>query len=256
MRTRPHHSKSNQPVRKAASVAAASPARLLRVLLAFSPAEPTPTAASLAQSADVPLSTVYRYLLLLREHGLVAESTPHQSGRYRLTPRLYGLAEAARIANPIEVQIAATLATLRDRSGECALFIQRIGDSAVCTRIAEAAHPIRLSFTVGHPMPLDSGAGAKLLLATMPTLDRVSYLTARVSTKRRKALDAELDTIAQQGWATSEGEVDDGVWAVAARCGDAGLGGGVLSVAGPSFRLNEKERAAIVREVRDAAKLL
>ncbi|MGH3214457.1 MAG: helix-turn-helix domain-containing protein, partial [Trebonia sp.] len=57
------------------SVAAASGAegarRVLAVLQAFSPRHPTLTARDLAESTGIPLPSMYRYIALLRETGLL-----------------------------------------------------------------------------------------------------------------------------------------------------------------------------------------
>ena len=59
-----------------------------------------------------------------------------------------------------------------------------------------------------------------------------------------------------RGWATSEAEVDDGVWAAAAIVKDGTGLAGALSVAGPAYRLDEAKREAILARVREAASRL
>jgi DNA-binding IclR family transcriptional regulator len=233
---------------------ASSPAKVLRMLLQFGPERATARVDELARGAGVPLSSAYRYLTLLRDAGLVAEAG---ASVYQLTPRVLALAQAARIANGISAQLPGVLRALRERTGESALYVRRVADMAVCVDLVESAQPVRLSFTPGHPMPLHAGAGAKLLLAHLRDDDQARYfraLRAQPALRDRRArLEREIPLMRSRGWATSEAEVDDGVWAAAAVVNDAGGVAGVLSVAGPAYRLDEPKRAAILAEVREAA---
>lgn len=226
---------------------------MLRVLLAFGPQRPMARVDELADVADVPLSSAYRYVALLRSMGLLAETG---DGGYQLTPRVMGLAQAAQLTNGLSAQLRPILEALRASSGESALFLRRAGDHVVCTELAESSHPVRLSFTPGHPMPLHAGAGAKLLLASLSRAEQEAYADrhpGQLNRTTRQKLLRELEPLVRQGWSTSEAEVDDGVWAAAALVTDAGEPVGALSVAGPAFRLTEAMRRNILASVRNAA---
>ncbi|MBN9010881.1 MAG: helix-turn-helix domain-containing protein, partial [Rhizobiales bacterium] len=71
---------------------AASARKLLSVLLCFSIDRPFWTVPDLSRALDVSLSTMYRYVALLREVGLLE---PVADNAYRLTGRIMGLARAA-----------------------------------------------------------------------------------------------------------------------------------------------------------------
>jgi DNA-binding IclR family transcriptional regulator len=227
------------------------------MLMQFGPGLATARVDRLARGADVPLSSAYRYLTLLRDAGLVVEAG---QGTYQLTPRVLALAHAARAANGITAQLPGVLQGLRERTGESALYVRRFADMAICVDLVESSQPVRLSFTPGHPMPLHAGAGAKLLLAHLADDDQARYLralrTQAVFHDRCARLEREIPLMRDRGWATSEAEVDDGVWAAAAIVRDAAGVAGALSVAGPAYRLDEPKRAAILAQVRDAAQRL
>lgn len=223
------------------------------MLLAFGPQRPRARVDELALAANVPLSSAYRYIGLLRSMGLVAETG---DGAYQLTPRVMGLASAARLANGLHTLLRPVLEDLRETTGESALFLRRAGDHVVCTDLVESSHPVRLSFTPGHPMPLHAGAGAKLLLATLPREEQAAYLARhdqQIAGAQRQKLSRELLSLARQGWSISEAEVDDGVWAAAAVVKDVGVLAGVLTVAGPAFRISSAQRDKILGSVRHAA---
>ena len=61
--------------------------KLITTLLTFTAEHPTPTINELAERVEVPVSTMYRYISLLRETGLVE---PIGDGRFRLRLRAGG----------------------------------------------------------------------------------------------------------------------------------------------------------------------
>ena len=65
---------------------ASSARKLISTLLTFTADRPTPTIAELATSVGVPSSTMYRYVALLRETGLVEAEAVHR-GRVALEQR-------------------------------------------------------------------------------------------------------------------------------------------------------------------------
>ncbi|SFN36053.1 IclR family transcriptional regulator domain-containing protein [Mycetocola miduiensis] len=71
--------------------------------------------------------------------------------------------------------------------------------------------------------------------------------------QRRKAFVDELNQIAAEGISESDSEVDDGIWAIAAPITVDGTVVASLSIAGPSFRSDEKSRSDHRAVVRRAA---
>jgi DNA-binding IclR family transcriptional regulator len=69
--------------------------RVLAVLLAFSPGRHTLTARELVEATAIPLPSMYRYIALLRDTGLLVGD---DRGAYHLSSRLSGLARAAEAA--------------------------------------------------------------------------------------------------------------------------------------------------------------
>ena len=67
--------------------------RVLALMLTFSADDHTLTARQLAERTGIALPSVYRYLTLLRETGLLAGD---ERGSYRLSARLVGLARRRR----------------------------------------------------------------------------------------------------------------------------------------------------------------
>ena len=71
--------------------------RALAALQAFSPDRHTLTARELSAITSIPLPSMYRYIALLRDTGLLIGD---DRGAYRLSPRVILLARAAEAAEP------------------------------------------------------------------------------------------------------------------------------------------------------------
>jgi DNA-binding IclR family transcriptional regulator len=71
--------------------------RALAALQAFSPHRHTLTARELSEITSIPLPSMYRYIALLRDTGLLIGD---DRGAYRLSPRVISLARAAEAAEP------------------------------------------------------------------------------------------------------------------------------------------------------------
>jgi DNA-binding IclR family transcriptional regulator len=225
--------------------------RLLTVLDQFTAERPTHTVEQLSHAVGVPRSTVYRLIGLLRAHGLVEQAG---DGRYRLGPKAIMIGYVARSTVDLAELWRPGLLELAAVSRETVLVLRRIEDSAVCVDRIDCDHPIRLSFDVGRAMPLHTGAGAKVLLATSPGPVRDHYLERAVPAGLRAGLRADLDAIAAQQWGESRAEVDPGIWAVGApiladrdgRCL-------AISVAVPEYRLEAGRREELIALARDSA---
>jgi DNA-binding IclR family transcriptional regulator len=232
--------------------------KLLRLLLAFGPARPTWTVAELAAHAELPASTAYRYVAVLRDEGLV-ELAPGGEAAYRLGPRAAALGRAAA-ATDADLMAAARphLLALRDATNETAALLRRAGDDVVVVDRAESRQPVRLPYEVGQALPAYAGAAGRVLLAAAPEAWRASYLEriADELTPGQSALvsDDSLGRLRENGWAESPEDSDEGLWACAAAVRD-GLGAVVasLGVAGPLFRLDESQQRAAIAAVRQAA---
>jgi len=227
--------------------------KVLSLLLAFSEESPTQSVQEMATALDVPVSSAYRYVSLLREFGLLEEA---EFGGYRVSLRAVGLARAARagaaglsdIAHPVVQELAR-------ETGETALVIRRLGQAVVAVDIEESEKPVRLTFERGILMSLNRGSAARLLLAALTPKERADYYAFLRTVESDPELPAEeeLAEIAEQGWTESFGQVSDGIWGCAAAITVNRRVVAALSVAGPLFRLDEEHRARIVEAVRRRA---
>jgi DNA-binding IclR family transcriptional regulator len=223
--------------------------RVLALMLAFSAERNTLSARELAAATGIALPSVYRYITLLRETGLLAEG---ERGSFRLSARLIGLARAAEAAESI-IDIADPVMTaLMARTEETVILVRLIGRSAVCVHRIESAHRLRTTFEPGQPLPLERGASARILLAGLTPEMRREYLSGFRERDPQGAAELEERVLitAQRGWEMSEGEIDGGVLAMSAPVVQGKRIVAALTVPAPVTRSPEwarEERLGLVR---------
>ena len=226
--------------------------RVLALMLTFSADDNTLTARQLAERTGIALPSVYRYITLLRETGLLAGD---ERGSYRLSARLIGLARAAEAAESIIDVADPVMQDLAAQTGETVILVRLIGRSAVCVHRVQSAQRLRISFEPGQPLPLERGASARLLLASLTPNVRKEYLAplAERDPEAAALLEKRVLAAGQQGFATSEEEIDKGVWAASAQVTQGKRMVGVLTVPSPLVRAPAEQRAQLLGQVRRAA---
>jgi len=229
--------------------------RVLALMLTFSADENTLTARQLAERTGIALPSVYRYITLLRETGLLAGD---ERGSYRLSARLIGLARAADAAESIIDVADPVMHDLAERTGETVILVRLIGRSAVCVHRVQSAQQLRISFEAGQPLPIDRGASARLLLSSVPPHIRKEYLAplAERDPEAAALLEKKILLAGQQGYATSEEEIHKGVWAAAAQVMYGKRMVAVLTVPSPLVRAPAEQRALLLSQLRASARAI
>ncbi len=229
--------------------------RVLALMLAFSADKNTLTARDLAAATGIALPSVYRYITLLRETGLLAGD---ERGSYRLSARLIGLARAAEAAESIIDIADPVMRDLAAETGETVILVRLIGRSAVCVHRVQSAQRLRISFEPGQPLPLDRGASSRVLLSGLPAELRREYLAplAERDPEAAARLEAKAALTAKQGYAVSEEEFEKGVWAVSAPVLQGRRMIAVLTVPSPLVRAPAPLQHKLIDQVRAAAQTL
>ena len=233
--------------------------RTADVLTLFDEQRPVLSAAEVSRRLGMTRSTTYRYLQTLRSYGLVEEDEGR--GGFRLGPRIYQLARVARQGLGLPEIALPVMREIREATGEVVLLTRRWGDTVVCVERVEGTHPVRLSYDRGQAHGVHAGASAKILLA-YATPDEIDAVLQNVALTRYtektvvdpSAIRAELRTIQEQGYAVTDSEVDEGVRGVAAPVfrSDGRIAAG-LSVAAPTFRLDDAALPTVLKAVREGA---
>jgi DNA-binding IclR family transcriptional regulator len=226
--------------------------RTLVILTAFSQQRHTQSARDLARATGIPLPSVYRYVALLRDMGLLVAD---ERGCYHPSARLSALARAAEMAETLTDFADPVMRRLSAATGETVILVRLIARSAVCVHRIESNHSLRTSYEPGQPLSLERGASARLLLAGMTPEERrecIAPLAAR-DPQAAGRLDQQAVVAAERGWAVSEEEIDRGVWAAAAAVRDRTGIMAALSVPSPLVRAPEAMQEELLGEVRAAA---
>jgi len=230
--------------------------RVLAVLQSFSPQFHTLTARDMADSTGIPLPSMYRYIALLRDMGLLVGD---DRGSYHLSAKLISLARAAEAAESI-IEIAdPVMRELMNACGETVILVRLIARTPVCVhRVESSHHHLRATFEPGQALPLERGASGRLLLAGLPSRLRGELLTplANRDPEAAKHMEDLIQEAADRGWAVSEEEIDRGVWAASAAVTDGRSTVAALTVPSPLVRAPAELQGRLLGQVRSAARAL
>ena len=226
---------------------AGSARKVLQILFAFSEHRREATVVELAEVIGAPVPTTYRHVALLKELRLLEEG---RTGNYHPTARVMPLARAAQLSNAVARIGRPIIAETSERLRETVMLLQRVGDSGVCVELTECDRPMRFTFQRGHSIPLGIGASGKMLLACLPQEVQLAKLQ---EFKNHQALRHELAEAGDRQFATSNGEMDEGVWACSVPVLVEGGGTFVLSVAGPAARISDAAKDTALDVLRRSA---
>jgi DNA-binding IclR family transcriptional regulator len=197
----------------------------------------------LVEATGLSQTTAHRLAASLHQHGLLARD---HNGRWRLGPRLFALATAARRDLPLRDLARPALARLSEVTGESAQLYLRDGDRRLCVEVVESEQELRTIVPVGSELPLGAGSAGHVFLAHSPPRDAELLLRGTEPPPWKPAgalpwaerMRGRLQTIRRRGWAESVEERERGVASVSAPVLDAtGHPAAVVSISGPIGRL-------------------
>ena len=202
------------------------------------------TLAYVRSALDMPKSSTHRLLNDLAALGIVRRT---EDGRYSLGPRLLYWGEAAADTFDLPAIAETPMRNLRDAVEESVHLYIREHDTRICIAAVEGRQVLRPFIQLGRPLPLRVGAAGKLLLAFADRqvqdleLGRVRSGVSSRSNSLADTLEEQLEQIRSQRWATSVGEREEGVSAVATAIVDArDRVSAALSISAPTTRLAEE----------------
>lgn len=229
--------------------------RALDMLFAFTQ-RPVASVRELAQDLGIPAPSAHRYVALLRDMGLIEEGA---RGQYHLTMRVAALGRAAREATPIATIAEPYMRELSAQLEETVMLVRLVHGLPVCVHRIETARRFRLSFEIGQNLPPLRGASARLLLGGLTTAERQRYVDqalkagARPPVVGRDKFLAQVERDVERGWAVSNEEIDEGVWAASAAIREGSDIVAALSAPCPAFRLDQAKRETIIELLQKTA---
>ena len=193
-------------------------ARGLAVIRAFGADAPQLTMSDVAKRTDLSRAAVRRFLHTLVQLGYVG-----QEGRfYALRPRILELGYAFLSSLPMWDVIQPTLQDVSSRLRvSCSVGLL---DGLEVVHVARAGRPepVAVSIGVGSRLPAFHTAMGRVLLAALPPVEREQRMGKAdlraytpLTMTDPKQLMAELDAVADRGWAIVDREFEPGLIALA-----------------------------------------
>ncbi len=194
-------------------------------------------------------SRIIRICGTLASRGYLVYDSEAQN--YRLGFKVLSLSKAYERGNNLISLSRPVLRNLADQTGESASLFVVDGRQRLCLAREEGTSSIRYNILEGQRMVLYAGAGGKVLLAFGPeelrrkALSRDHFRKLTPTTiQAPKRLEKELETVRRQGYASSYGERDSEVAALAAPIySHDGKVCAALTIAGPINRFSKEHNA-------------
>jgi IclR family transcriptional regulator, KDG regulon repressor len=228
----------------------------LRVLLLYDTENPSFAVAEISRRLGFNQSKTYRLIRTLVRSGLVQEKPG--TARYSLGMSALRMGLLAQQNFDLPALARPLMEKLSLQTKETVLLTAVYGTRGICLERVESEEPVRYSlFKPGATFPLHCGASSKVLMAHLPEGDW-DQIIAREGLKQYtphtitdpEELKAHLREIRKKGYAYSDQEIDRDVRAVAAPIlnGRNNLVAG-LSIAGPAYRIKQKQVGSLARLV-------
>src|SRR3954452_98266 len=191
-------------------------------------------------------STAHRLLTTLRAHGFVVQDSRRA---YRVGPALRELGAAVAEPGVVRGRCRPYMQALCDELGETVNLVSLRGADAVFVDSVETRRPLRVAGREGVVLPAYAVSAGEALLAALPVDvlrdlyadEALTPLTER-TLRTRTALEDQLDTVRQRGYAVNVGESERGI--TAAACVIPGRAVGerfAIAVSAPSSRVHDDD---------------
>ena len=232
---------------------------LFSILNLFSINKKSLSVQEMADALDIPKSSVYRYVRILKDQGYLIE---HYTGKYHLGYKFLEFANIVKSDINITEIAYGRMNDLKIEFDETVILSVLSDAYTVCLATSNSSRTIQVSSEEGKVLPLHAGATSKAILAYqsnefIKSLFANGYLpkyTDYTITEQDK-LVSDLNSIVTRGYAYSFSEVDEGV--ISYGFPIQNTNGSVfasLSIAGPEERMKQKEEKVLVEKFREVVK--
>lgn len=232
--------------------------RAAAIMRCFTEAEPELGVTDISARVGLHKSTVSRLLGTLETEGFIAHNAA--TGKYRLGVGLISLAGVALGRVGVRGAAYYHLDDLVEATQESASVYVLDGMECVNVLNKPSPRPVRYVNWIGRRLPLHCTASGKVILAGLEPGERPSRLKFPLrrftdhTITSPGALESELMSIAERGFALALEEYEEGYNAIAAPIRDfRGQVVGALAVSGPAFRLERPTLESFIIPVCDAA---
>lgn len=232
--------------------------RAAALLIALGDSQGDAGVTELARRLGLHKSTASRLLATLQRRGLVEQDD--ETGKYRLGLIVIRLAERAERTLDLRGIAAAELERLARETHETVGLGILDGDRILFVAQADGPSLIAVGDWTGRASALHANASGKVLLAALAEREVMRIVRRGLTGFTEKTVTAleplleDLARVRRRGWATSIGELEPNLNAVAVPVHDArGRVVAGLEVWGPAFRLAPRRFAEVAEQARVAA---
>lgn len=230
--------------------------RVLSLLDVFNMERRVLTVAELAELTSLPRSSVYRFVRILKENGLLMEHSP---GRYTLGYKFLEYANIVRSDINITEIARPLMKELTFEFSETTILSVLSGVNAVCLATSTPNQPIKVSSEEGKIMPLYCGASSKSILAFQEPglLDQIieggfiKRFTDQTLTDKEEIVE-NLKLVRDRGYAYSDSEIDEGIvsygFPIKNSEGDIFAS---LSIVGTDYRMAKKNESELISRFKE-----
>jgi IclR family transcriptional regulator, acetate operon repressor len=220
--------------------------------------QPTLRVSDIAARLGVARSTAHRLLAALVHRGFVARHP--ETRHYHPGPLLWEIGLTAMATLDEGSAARRHLEWLGEETGETCHLMCLEGTDVRFVAGYEGRNPVHIGTTVGTRLPAHATSGGKYLLAHLRAKTLVAMyayapdpLTDRTIVSL-PSLGQELTAIRRRGFATSFGESDEGLAAIATGVwGPAQRPVGAIAIAAPAARVAREDVPRLLRPLRTAA---
>ncbi|GIH06937.1 IclR family transcriptional regulator [Rhizocola hellebori] len=225
--------------------------RALDILSLLTEERPTVSIRDIVEATGLAKTTVIRLVQTLEQSGLLWGT----AGGYMAGPGLWRWAHLARRSWELPPQTQRMMRELAERQRETVNVYVLRDIYRVCIAQQESPQPLRHVVHIGDELPLWAGASAKVLLigASPALLTRVAA-SSPYGERHLKQLQKWAEEAAEQGFAVSHGEREEGLTAVAAPILKSGSVVAALSLSGPTVRFSDDRIAGFANDLKEVAK--
>lgn len=228
--------------------------RAMQLLIAFDGAQERElTVGTLASRLGIHRSSASRLAATLAGRGFL-ERTPGNDA-FRLGPMLGRLGLLAIGERGVLSESRPVMQRLARETGETVVLSMLENGQAVDVAQVSGSYLVGSRNWIGRGSPLHASSDGKVLLAfaDQPVgRRRLAALTPHTITDRRR-LAEELQRVRERGWASVEGELEEGLNGVAAPLFDgADRCVAAISISGPAYRLSSERLADVAAGLLEA----
>jgi DNA-binding IclR family transcriptional regulator len=200
-------------------------------------------------------STLYRYLKILSDAGLI---TSFPGVGFALGPRIAELDFKMRNRDPLIIASRPVMSELVAAISGIALLCRRYRDTVLCVHQERGATSLLSTYERGLARPLFRGAASRIILAYLPprVIERLHQQDSASGVSLAE-LRPELKEMRRRGWDLTESQVTRGVTGIAAPVFDnRGRILGSLSLTIGRTKMPASESARIAERVTFCARIV